>query len=267
MCTQSYNLTSQLFELDFGPSGLRYQFQWSKNGSFWWLKYKCFLEVTCLETSHAFNCSRCYWEVISPQSYYYLLTTIYVNYVGICVVFLQWAFLLLCVASIWIHNHIISAYLPMVGVATSRLGLWMFDLSVTQQMQVKKTSAEPLYDLWAQHLHLLKGQPDLAFLRYIKMSFLPFLKIQVFFCLWFFLSFPTFWTGWCSWIWSLCRGRRSKLAPVLFRFDGLCHGNNYIESTGDYSYHLLCCFSTSTDTNPCPHFLDSWNCPSKYVLF
>ncbi|WJZ91289.1 hypothetical protein VitviT2T_010376 [Vitis vinifera] len=34
-----------------------------------------------------------------------------------------------------IHNHIISAYLPMVGVATSRLGLWMFDLSVTQQMQ------------------------------------------------------------------------------------------------------------------------------------
>ncbi|KAJ9694084.1 hypothetical protein PVL29_009862 [Vitis rotundifolia] len=47
----------------------------------------------------------------------------------------QWAFLLLCVASIWIHNHIISAYLLMVGVATSRLGLWMFDLSVTQQMQ------------------------------------------------------------------------------------------------------------------------------------
>ena len=32
----------------------------------------------------------------------------------------------------------------------------------------------------------------------------------------------------CSWIRSLCRGRRSKLAPVVFRFDGLCHGNNYI---------------------------------------
>ncbi|CBI18088.3 hypothetical protein VitviT2T_011869 [Vitis vinifera] len=54
---------------------------------------------------------------------------------GLWSIWSQWAFLLLCVASIWIHNHIISAYLPMVGVATSRLGLWMFDLSVTQQMQ------------------------------------------------------------------------------------------------------------------------------------
>jgi len=27
----------------------------------------------------------------------------------------------------------------MAGVATSRLGLWMFDLSVIQQMQVRKT--------------------------------------------------------------------------------------------------------------------------------
>lgn len=50
---------------------------------------------------------------------------------------MQWAFLLVCVASIWVENNITSAYLLMAGVAASRLGLWMFDLSVIQQMQVR----------------------------------------------------------------------------------------------------------------------------------
>lgn len=54
---------------------------------------------------------------------------------GLWSIWSQWAFLLICIASIWIQNHITSAYLLMVGVATSRLGLWMFDLSVIQQMQ------------------------------------------------------------------------------------------------------------------------------------
>lgn len=48
----------------------------------------------------------------------------------------QWSCLLLCVASIWVQNNLLSAYMLMAGVATSRLGLWMFDLSVIQQMQV-----------------------------------------------------------------------------------------------------------------------------------
>ncbi|XP_057983762.1 solute carrier family 40 member 2-like isoform X1 [Malania oleifera] len=54
---------------------------------------------------------------------------------GLWSVWLQWTFLLICVASIWVPNSILSAYMLMAGVATSRLGLWMFDLSVIQQMQ------------------------------------------------------------------------------------------------------------------------------------
>nr|XP_023923899.1 solute carrier family 40 member 2-like isoform X2 [Quercus suber] len=46
-----------------------------------------------------------------------------------------WFCLILCVASIFVQNGLLSAYLLMAGVATSRLGLWMFDLSVIQQMQ------------------------------------------------------------------------------------------------------------------------------------
>lgn len=53
-------------------------------------------------------------------------------------VFMQWFCLILCVASIFVQNGLLSAYMLMAGVATSRLGLWMFDLSVIQQMQVEK---------------------------------------------------------------------------------------------------------------------------------
>lgn len=54
---------------------------------------------------------------------------------GLWSIWSQWICLLICVASIWIHNNLLAAYMLMVGVATSRLGLWMFDLSVIQQMQ------------------------------------------------------------------------------------------------------------------------------------
>ncbi|XP_024188843.1 solute carrier family 40 member 2 [Rosa chinensis] len=54
---------------------------------------------------------------------------------GLWSIWCQWTFLILCVASIWIHNSLWSAYMLMAGVATSRLGLWMFDLAVIQQMQ------------------------------------------------------------------------------------------------------------------------------------
>lgn len=53
---------------------------------------------------------------------------------------LQWCFLLVCVASVWMHNSITSAWMLMGGVAASRLGLWMFDLAVMQQMQVEVIS-------------------------------------------------------------------------------------------------------------------------------
>ncbi|XP_043815626.1 solute carrier family 40 member 2 isoform X2 [Manihot esculenta] len=54
---------------------------------------------------------------------------------GLWSIWSQWSCLLLCVASIWVQNNLLSAYMLMAGVATSRLGLWMFDLSVIQQMQ------------------------------------------------------------------------------------------------------------------------------------
>ncbi|KAK9928502.1 hypothetical protein M0R45_025635 [Rubus argutus] len=54
---------------------------------------------------------------------------------GLWSIWSQWTFLLLCVASIWISNSLLSASMLMAGVATSRLGLWMFDLAVIQQMQ------------------------------------------------------------------------------------------------------------------------------------
>ncbi|KAK9290937.1 hypothetical protein L1049_009117 [Liquidambar formosana] len=54
---------------------------------------------------------------------------------GLWSVWSQLIFLLPCIASIWVKNNLTSAYMLMGGVATSRLGLWMFDLAVIQQMQ------------------------------------------------------------------------------------------------------------------------------------
>ncbi|XP_049402482.1 solute carrier family 40 member 2-like isoform X2 [Solanum stenotomum] len=54
---------------------------------------------------------------------------------GLWSIWSQWTFLLICVASIWVHKKFLSACMLMAGVAASRLGLWMFDLAVIQQMQ------------------------------------------------------------------------------------------------------------------------------------
>ncbi|XP_073311593.1 solute carrier family 40 member 1-like isoform X3 [Primulina huaijiensis] len=54
---------------------------------------------------------------------------------GLWSIWSQWTCLLLCVASVFISNKTVAAYMLMSGVAASRLGLWMFDLSVIQQMQ------------------------------------------------------------------------------------------------------------------------------------
>ncbi|KAF8089917.1 hypothetical protein N665_0494s0022 [Sinapis alba] len=47
----------------------------------------------------------------------------------------QWSCLFVCVGSIWVKKGNIASYMLMSGVAASRLGLWMFDLAVIQQMQ------------------------------------------------------------------------------------------------------------------------------------
>ncbi|GMY25622.1 solute carrier family 40 member 2 [Fagus crenata] len=54
---------------------------------------------------------------------------------GLWSIWSQWTCLILCLASIFVQNSVLSAYMLMAGVATSRLGLWMFDLAVIQQMQ------------------------------------------------------------------------------------------------------------------------------------
>ncbi|CDP06418.1 unnamed protein product [Coffea canephora] len=54
---------------------------------------------------------------------------------GLWSIWSQWTCLVVCVASIWVPNKLGAAYLLMGGVALSRLGLWMFDLAVIQQMQ------------------------------------------------------------------------------------------------------------------------------------
>ncbi|KAJ8533790.1 hypothetical protein K7X08_007114 [Anisodus acutangulus] len=54
---------------------------------------------------------------------------------GLWSIWSQWSCLLICAASIWVNKKFLSAFMLMAGVAASRLGLWMFDLSVIQQMQ------------------------------------------------------------------------------------------------------------------------------------
>ncbi|CAL0329579.1 unnamed protein product [Lupinus luteus] len=54
---------------------------------------------------------------------------------GLWSIWSQWTCLLPCVAAIWVRNGFLSSYILMGSVAISRLGLWMFDLSVLQQMQ------------------------------------------------------------------------------------------------------------------------------------
>ncbi|GMH23146.1 hypothetical protein Nepgr_024989 [Nepenthes gracilis] len=54
---------------------------------------------------------------------------------GLWSIWYQWFFLVVCVGSIWVTYSVVSAYMLMGGVAASRLGLWMFDLAVIQQMQ------------------------------------------------------------------------------------------------------------------------------------
>lgn len=57
-------------------------------------------------------------------------------------IWIQWSLLSVCVVSVWIHNSKVASLLLISGVAASRLGLWLFDLSVTQLMQESVPVAE-----------------------------------------------------------------------------------------------------------------------------
>ncbi|KAK6943413.1 LOW QUALITY PROTEIN: Ferroportin-1 [Dillenia turbinata] len=114
------------------------------------------------------------------QSYIATLRT------GLWSIWYQWTFLLLCVGSIWVQNNMVSAYMMMGGVAASRLGLWMFDLSVIQQMQDQvpetdrcvvggvQNSLQSVMDLLAYVMGILISNPedfgDLIFLSFLAVS-------------------------------------------------------------------------------------------------
>ncbi|KAI3820344.1 hypothetical protein L1987_07890 [Smallanthus sonchifolius] len=88
---------------------------------------------------------------------------------------LKWTCLLICVGSIWVKNNTTSAYLLMSVVAVSHLGLWVFDLSVIQQMQDQvpesdralvggvQNSIQSFWDLMTYIMGLIISNPQVIF--------------------------------------------------------------------------------------------------------
>lgn len=111
--------------------------------------------------------------------------------IGLWSIWTQWCFLLICVASIWIRDSIASAWMLMGGVAASRLGLWMFDLSVMQQMQDQvseadrcvvggvQSSLQSMFDLLTYIMGIIISNPqdfgDLVMMSLILVSLAAFL--------------------------------------------------------------------------------------------
>ncbi|KAI3805793.1 hypothetical protein L1987_21679 [Smallanthus sonchifolius] len=101
---------------------------------------------------------------------------------GLWSIWSQWTCLLVCVGSIWVKNTTTSAYLLMAGVAVSRLGVWVFDLSVIQQMQDKvpesdravvggvQNSIQSFWDLMTYIMGLFISNPQ-DFWKLILVSF------------------------------------------------------------------------------------------------
>ncbi|KAL9227754.1 hypothetical protein vseg_003405 [Gypsophila vaccaria] len=101
---------------------------------------------------------------------------------GLWSIWSQWSFLLVCVSSIYIKSSVASAYMLMAGVAASRLGLWMFDLAVIQQMQDLvpasdrcivggvQNSIQSTMDLLAYVMGVVVSNPE-EFWKLIVMSF------------------------------------------------------------------------------------------------
>ncbi|XP_031373245.1 solute carrier family 40 member 2-like isoform X1 [Punica granatum] len=106
---------------------------------------------------------------------------------GLWSIWSQWTFLLVCVASIWVKDNHVSAYMLMGGVATSRLGLWMFDLAVIQQMQDEvpesdrcvvggvQNSLQSILDLMAYVMGIFISNPQ----DFWKLMILSFLAVTL----------------------------------------------------------------------------------------
>ncbi|XP_014516018.1 solute carrier family 40 member 2 [Vigna radiata var. radiata] len=106
---------------------------------------------------------------------------------GLWSVWSQWTCLIPCIAAIWIHRGFLSSYILMGSVAISRLGLWMFDLSVLQQMQDLvpesdrlivggvQNSLQSLMDLLAYVMGIIISDPR----DFWKLTFLSFLAVTL----------------------------------------------------------------------------------------
>lgn len=66
----------------------------------------------------------------------------------------QWSLLSISAISVLVHNGVGASAMLIIGVAASRFGLWMFDLSVTQLMQASKSSRIPSYSLFRTSFRL-----------------------------------------------------------------------------------------------------------------
>ncbi|XP_020236846.1 solute carrier family 40 member 1 [Cajanus cajan] len=106
---------------------------------------------------------------------------------GLWSIWSQWTCLLPCVAAIWIKNGFLSSSILMGSVAISRLGLWMFDLSVLQQMQDfvsesdrlivggVQSSLQSLMDLLAYVMGIIISDPR----DFWKLTLLSFLSVTL----------------------------------------------------------------------------------------
>ncbi|VAI24717.1 unnamed protein product [Triticum turgidum subsp. durum] len=96
---------------------------------------------------------------------------------GLWSIWTQWCCLLLCVGSVWVGGRVASAWVLMAGVAASRLGLWMFDLAVTQLMQDGvpdadrcavggvQSSLQSVFDLLTYVMGIIISDPKVRFRR------------------------------------------------------------------------------------------------------
>lgn len=106
---------------------------------------------------------------------------------GLWSIWSQWTCLIPCVAAIWIQNGFLSSYILMGSVAISRLGLWMFDLAVLQQMQDLvpesdrlivggvQNSLQSLMDLLAYVMGIIISDPR----DFWKLTMLSFLAVTI----------------------------------------------------------------------------------------
>ncbi|XP_027906655.1 solute carrier family 40 member 2-like [Vigna unguiculata] len=125
--------------------------------------------------------------IVATVAYPMLQSKITTIRTGLWSVWSQWTCLLPCIAAMWIHRGFLSSYILMGSVAISRLGLWMFDLSVLQQMQDLvpesdrlivggvQNSLQSLMDLLAYVVGIIISDPR----EFWKLTFLSFLAVTL----------------------------------------------------------------------------------------